>query len=75
MQLMNTAARARGGNVDAANLLETWVRSNPAFENVVSRDYWIPMSPWLKPNNIENVRWNAIATIMKEDIKVSFWLF
>ncbi|KAF8665361.1 hypothetical protein AX16_000380 [Volvariella volvacea WC 439] len=41
------AARNQGGDVDAATYIHSWVLDNPAFEDVVYRDFWIPASPWM----------------------------
>lgn len=45
---VNRAARARGGSIDAANLLNGWCLDNQAFdpESVTHTDYWMPASPW-----------------------------
>lgn len=68
MTFMNNAARSRGGNVDAANLLETWVKSQPAMRDVVYREFWFPISPWLPQNSEENFRQNKIGMLMRADI-------
>jgi len=60
----NLAARNRGGNVDAATHLHKWVSEHPAFENIVYRDYWVPVSHW--PTNDEFMR--RMGTYMRDDI-------
>lgn len=34
-----------GGDVEAANHLHEWILDNPMFEDVVHRDFWIPVVP------------------------------
>lgn len=69
MSYANRAISARGGSSDAALHLPDWMRSNPAFEDVVVRDFWMPASPWLKGNDPHTIFWNDIATTLREDMK------
>jgi hypothetical protein len=59
------AARARGGNVDAANSLKRWCSENPAFENVRQIDFWLPCSAW--PTDDKQ---RQFGKAMAEDISV-----
>ncbi|KAJ3936395.1 MAG: hypothetical protein NXY57DRAFT_957277 [Lentinula lateritia] len=42
----NLAARDRGGNVDAATYIHSWVANHHAFENVTYEEYWVPTCGW-----------------------------
>ncbi|KAF8641132.1 hypothetical protein AX17_000774 [Amanita inopinata Kibby_2008] len=59
-----SAIRGRGGDVDAASQLETWVRNHPAFQGVVIREFWLPTSPW----NMDDVDMVQKSTILRDDI-------
>ncbi|CAE6395523.1 unnamed protein product [Rhizoctonia solani] len=53
MATMSKCVRAKGGNIDAAALLKTWLREHPNYEDVQPRDLWAPLGPWkaTQPNN------------------------
>lgn len=46
--LIGQAARKRSGNVDASALLTRWISGHPAYEEVVSREFWLPTGPWMR---------------------------
>ncbi|KAI6136217.1 hypothetical protein F5141DRAFT_1185261 [Pisolithus sp. B1] len=71
MSYANRAISGRGGSSDAALHLPDWISSNPAFEDVVVRDLWMPASPWLEGDDEDTIFWNGIATTLREDMKVS----
>ncbi|QRV94890.1 methyltransferase domain protein [Ceratobasidium sp. AG-Ba] len=43
---MSKCVRAKGGNIDAAALLKTWMREHPNYEDVQTRDLWAPLGVW-----------------------------
>ncbi|KAH7338828.1 hypothetical protein B0J17DRAFT_767878 [Rhizoctonia solani] len=53
MATMSKCVRAKGGNIDAAALLKTWLREHPNYEDVQPRDLWAPLGPWkaTQPND------------------------
>ncbi|CAE6462381.1 unnamed protein product [Rhizoctonia solani] len=53
MATMSKCVRAKGGNIDAATLLKTWLREHPNYEDVQPRDLWAPLGPWkaTQPND------------------------
>jgi len=69
MSYANRAVRERGGDADASLHLHEWVSNHPAFENVVYREFWIPLSPWLKGDDADSIWWNGIGTTMRDDLK------
>jgi hypothetical protein len=71
MSYANRAVRQRGGDADASLRMREWVSNHPAFEDVVYREFWIPLSPWLKGNDSNSLWWNDIGTTMRDDFKVS----
>ncbi|THV06547.1 S-adenosyl-L-methionine-dependent methyltransferase [Dendrothele bispora CBS 962.96] len=62
MAFANVAARQRGGDVDAATHICSWVRNHPMFEDVQYREFWIPCSPWKKDFPLD------ISMCMRDDI-------
>ena len=50
IRTMGDAMRTRQGSIDVARMLETWVRQNPAFEEVEALGVWIPTDPWHPPS-------------------------
>ncbi|KAE9409255.1 hypothetical protein BT96DRAFT_806961 [Gymnopus androsaceus JB14] len=60
----NLAARNRGGDVDAATYIHSWVANHRAFDNVHYREFWIPTSPW-KTDSSFDMRMGAS---MRDDI-------
>ncbi|KAG6333269.1 hypothetical protein ID866_5821 [Astraeus odoratus] len=69
MSYANRAIRSRGGDADAALHMHEWIESNPAFEDVVRRDIWMPVSPWLQGDDPHTIFWNDIAATLRDDIK------
>ncbi|CAE6433597.1 unnamed protein product [Rhizoctonia solani] len=53
MATMSKCVRAKGGNIDAAALLKTWLREHPNYEDVRPSDLWAPLGPWkaTQPND------------------------
>ena len=43
--MLRNAIEAKGGDVNAATHLYDWVRNNPAFKEVVYREYFLPAVP------------------------------
>lgn len=52
MTLVGQASRKRGGNVDASALLTRWISGHPAYEEVVSREVWLPTGPWMRNRDL-----------------------
>ena len=65
------AIQARGGDIDSAELVPGYISSHPAFEDVVIREMWVPIAPFVEGNDPETMFWNDIAATMRDDIKVS----
>lgn len=42
---MREAIQNIGGDTDAAAHLHEWILENPRFEDVVYREYWLPVVP------------------------------
>ncbi|KAJ3717267.1 hypothetical protein DFJ43DRAFT_1099560 [Lentinula guzmanii] len=64
MAFANLAARNRGGDVDAATHLETWVTNHAAFENVHYEDIWLPTCDW----RIDSEFMMRMGISMRDDI-------
>jgi len=64
MVFAGLAARNAGGHPDAATHLHRWITSHPAFEDVVYKDYWVPVSPHAIFNNFQK----RIGAQMRDDI-------
>lgn len=64
------AVGRRGGSLNAAEKLYSWVTDNPLFEDVVYKQYWVPSSPWLQGDDPETRRLNEIGELVREDSKV-----
>ncbi|KAG8693543.1 hypothetical protein FRC08_009044 [Ceratobasidium sp. 394] len=43
---MSKCVRAKGGNIDSAALLKTWLKEHPSYEQVETKDLWVPLGPW-----------------------------
>ena len=71
MSYVNRAVRERGGDAEASTHMHEWVSNHPAFEDVVSRDFWIPCSPWMHGSDPMTKFWNGVGATMRDDIKVS----
>ncbi|KAF8600891.1 S-adenosyl-L-methionine-dependent methyltransferase [Ceratobasidium sp. AG-I] len=46
MATMSKCVRAKGGNIDSATLLKTWVMEHPNYMGVQALDQWSPLGPW-----------------------------
>jgi hypothetical protein len=64
------AIQQRGGQVDAANNLRRWVSENPAFEEVFTREFFVPISPFFRPHDHHWKAKNRIGEIAREDLVV-----
>ncbi|KAG9119123.1 hypothetical protein FRC07_006016 [Ceratobasidium sp. 392] len=53
LAMMSKCVRAKGGNIDSAALLKTWMREHPNYEDVETKDLWTPLGPW-KPTIIDD---------------------
>lgn len=67
MTFLNLAARNLGGDVDAATHLFDWVNDHPDFEDVVYREFFLPVIPWAGDN--ESTK--RISETVADDIVVS----
>jgi hypothetical protein len=63
------AARAAGGDVDAATHLHSWISDHPLFEDVVYKEFWAPSS--LHPHMNGDPIQTQIGEGMRDDIIVS----
>ncbi|KAG8712806.1 hypothetical protein FRC09_019433 [Ceratobasidium sp. 395] len=52
LAMMSKCVRAKGGNIDSAALLKTWMREHPNYEEVETKDLWTPLGPW-KPTILD----------------------
>lgn len=68
MEFLHMAVRQRGGSPSAANSLHTWVRSHPAYEDVVYHEIWIPTSPWARGEDSASQRKRRHGKQMGDDI-------
>ncbi|CAE6473993.1 unnamed protein product [Rhizoctonia solani] len=61
MATMSKCVRAKGGNIDAAALLKTWLREHPNFKDVQPSDLWAPLGRWkpTQPNLSVNTLFNV----------------
>jgi hypothetical protein len=73
---VNSAARARGGSVDAASFLTQWCLENDAFdpETVHHTDHWLPASPWCKDVGPDGDLLRAWGEALRENSLVSIAL-
>lgn len=71
MSYANRAVKERGGDADASIHLHEWISNHPAFEDVVSREFWMPLSPCVRGSDPESDFWNEIGTTMRDDVKAS----
>jgi len=55
---LRDAIKKSGGDVDAASHLHEWILNNPMFEDVVYREFWVPVVPERRDtsNDSEEVR-------------------
>ncbi|THH19383.1 hypothetical protein EW146_g1781 [Bondarzewia mesenterica] len=65
MSLLNMAVRQRGGSPDASNMLYAWFMQNPAYEDIVYREIWLPTAAIYPPGHPDY--W--IGKVMGEDIQ------
>ncbi|TFK41937.1 S-adenosyl-L-methionine-dependent methyltransferase [Crucibulum laeve] len=65
MTFLASAARARGGDLDAATHLYDWICGHPAFEDVVYREFWLPIVPSRK----DSPALHKITRFMTEDVE------
>lgn len=63
----NLAARNRGGDVDAATHIHSWIANHRAFEDVVYREFWVPACHWRTDSDFEM----RMGASMRDDILVS----
>jgi len=50
------AIKKSGGDPDAANHLHEWILNNPMLEDVVYKEFWMPVVPRHTPNDSEEVK-------------------
>lgn len=65
------AIQRRGGQVGAARDLHRWVSENPAFEEVVAREFFLPIYPFFRPQDHHWRAKNRIGEYMREAVIVS----
>lgn len=70
MNMVNVAVQQRGGEPDAANHLERWVRDQPLLEEQVYREIWFQTGPWKEGHDAQTARENRIGAMMRDDILV-----
>lgn len=69
MSFIRVAIKHIGGHTDAATHLHEWITSNPLFEDIVYREFWLPIvAPPPHPNESEATR--RLYANMKENITV-----
>jgi hypothetical protein len=61
------AVRNSGGSVEAASNIRRWMSENPAFEDIVQDDIWIPTSHWVAHDEMQQ----RIGATMRDDILAS----
>jgi len=69
MSWTHMAVGRRGGSVDAAERLHSWLEDDPVFEDVVYRPHWVPISPWLQGDDPESKWLNEIGGLVRDDTK------
>ncbi|KAF9011053.1 S-adenosyl-L-methionine-dependent methyltransferase [Cyathus striatus] len=60
----NAAVRKVGGDTDAATHLYDWISKHPTFEQATYREFWLPVSPWMKGDDFQQ----RIGNGMRDDI-------
>lgn len=70
----NRAVKDRGGSLNAAHMLQHWVGDHEAFVDVNYRQWFAPTGPFMTGDDPETVEARATATLMREDVKVSFFI-
>ncbi|KAF8167467.1 S-adenosyl-L-methionine-dependent methyltransferase [Crassisporium funariophilum] len=68
MSFMQAAIKKSGGDVDAATHLYDWVKDNPAFEDVVYREFWLPVVPPLRDTSNDTEFHRKTDQKMKDDV-------
>lgn len=69
---MHAAIRNVGGDTDAATHLYDWISSNPRFEDVVYREFWLPVVPPPRDKRTETEYLRRFEQKLSEDITVRF---
>ncbi|KAJ7170294.1 hypothetical protein C8R43DRAFT_876010 [Mycena crocata] len=64
MVFASLAAKNAGGDPDAATHLHRWIFSHAALDNIVYKDYWVPVSPHASFSEYEK----KIGTRMRDNI-------
>ncbi len=70
MSLANMAVRQRGGTPDAANMLYSWTRQHPAFEDVVYEEYFLATAPFMSRQEPDYHFKRTMSEILRDDILV-----
>lgn len=69
MAFIRVAIKHIGGHTEAATYLHEWISSNPLLENIVYREFWLPVvAPPPHPNESEAIR--RFYVKMRENITV-----
>ncbi|KAF8910024.1 S-adenosyl-L-methionine-dependent methyltransferase [Gymnopilus junonius] len=66
MTFMQAAIKNIGGDVDAATYLYDWVSSNPLFEDVEYREFWLPVVA--PPRSARTEQMEPFYKKMKDDV-------
>ncbi|KAF9521300.1 hypothetical protein CPB83DRAFT_778940 [Crepidotus variabilis] len=64
MYFFRNAVKEKGGDVDAATNLHTWVCSNSLFENVAYKEHWLPIVPGLHTSQTGNIEENMKSNVL-----------
>ncbi|EJD38797.1 hypothetical protein AURDEDRAFT_24872, partial [Auricularia subglabra TFB-10046 SS5] len=63
--------QARGGHVDAAFFLRQWIDQHHAFREVVHRDVYIPLCPFMRGTSEDARQQRSIAMYAREDASIT----
>lgn len=67
---MRSAVKNIGGDTDAATHLHEWISSNPRLEDVVYREFWLPVVPPARNKHTESPALRRFEQKVKEDVTV-----
>jgi hypothetical protein len=70
MCMVRAAIKERGGDADAASLFHRWVSDHPLFTDVVYRDFFFPVAPWVPSDWPGAAQLNRTGSFMRDDVHV-----
>jgi ubiquinone/menaquinone biosynthesis C-methylase UbiE len=70
LHFVHMAIKQRGGNIEACTSMHEWVASHPAFDQVVTKEYLLGISPWHPGHDAEAQHNRFIASYMRADLIV-----